>query len=69
MARPAHVYQCYGLKQLAYLVKCDNGTKDRLFPELEDALAYAQDYNNKHHQGQTAHFHSWDTTGSSPAPA
>jgi len=69
MTRPAHVYQCYGTKQLAYLVQCDNHTKARLFPELEDALHYAQDYNDKHHQGQTAHFHSWDTTDISPASA
>ncbi|GAB2707591.1 hypothetical protein ACX801_07990 [Arthrobacter bambusae] len=65
MARPAHVYECYGLKQLAYLVQFENRSKDRLFPELDDALRYAQSYNDKHHDGQTARLHAWDTGSAS----
>jgi hypothetical protein len=59
LTRPAYVTQCYGFKGLGYLVSCADHTKDRVFPGLEGALGFAQEYNNKHHHGAVPYFRDW----------
>ncbi|GAA5199135.1 hypothetical protein GCM10023346_38150 [Arthrobacter gyeryongensis] len=59
MTRPAYVTQCYGFQEFAYLVRCADHTKDRVFPGLKDALVFAQKYNNKHHHGAVPYFRDW----------
>ena len=60
LARPAYVTLCYGPDGPVYLVAGASQTKDRAFMELEEALGFAQQYNNERHQGAAPYFQNWE---------